>query len=88
MSFIKKIDRYIIQKFVSTYLFTMGIFILIGILIDLSEKINYFVEDKLGVGYIIEQYYLNFVVWMMVFLTPLFMSTMSLKVVTYYYKSR
>jgi len=72
MSFIKKIDRYIIQKFVSTYLFTMGIFILIGILIDLSEKVNYFVEDKLSVGYIIELYYLNFMVWMMVFLTPLF----------------
>jgi len=57
---------------VSTYLFTMGIFILIGILVDLSEKVNYFVEDGLGVGYIAHQYYLNFMIWMMVFLTPLF----------------
>jgi len=72
MSFIKKIDRYIIKKFVSTYLFTMGIFILIGILIDLSEKVNYFVEDELSVLYIARLYYMNFVVWMMVFLTPLF----------------
>ncbi len=72
MSFIKKIDQYIIKQFVSTYLFTMGIFILIGILIDLSEKVNYFVEDELGVGYIAQEYYLNFIIWMMVFLTPLF----------------
>lgn len=72
MSFIKKIDRYIIKKFVSTYLFTMGIFIMIGILVDLSEKVNYFVEEQLSVGYIAQEYYLNFIIWMMVFLTPLF----------------
>lgn len=72
MSYIKRIDRYIIKKFVSTYLFTMGIFILIGILLDLSEKVNYFVEDNLSVVYIAELYYLNFIIWMMIFLTPLF----------------
>jgi len=72
MNFLKTIDWYIIKKFVSTYLFTMGIFILIGILIDLSEKVNYFVDDGLSIGYIIKEYYLNFMIWMMIFLTPLF----------------
>ncbi|MBT8219462.1 MAG: LptF/LptG family permease [Bacteroidia bacterium] len=72
MPFLKHVDKYIIRKFVSTYLFTMFIFILIGILIDLSEKVNYFVEEKVGPGEIIEDYYLNFMVWLVVMLSPLF----------------
>ena len=43
---IKKLDWYIIKKFIGTYLFTLLIVILIVIIFDLSEKIDKFAEQN------------------------------------------
>lgn len=56
----------------STYLFTMGIFVVLGILINTSDRLQYFIADQLSVGYVISTYYLSFSIWVMFLLTPLF----------------
>ena len=44
---IKKLDLYIIKKFLSTFLFTVLIFTMISVIIDYSEKVEKFIEEPI-----------------------------------------
>ncbi len=55
----KIIDRYIIRKFLSTFLFVLLMLLLITIVINLSEKLGKFLENDLGFGEI-ATYYIHF----------------------------
>ena len=57
----KKIDWYIIKKFLSTFFFTISLIILIVIIFDISEKIDDFLENDVSISKIIFDYYLNFI---------------------------
>ncbi len=57
---IKKLDLYIIRKFLGTFLFSIVLIISIAIVFDLSEKLDEFIEKKVPVIDIIFKYYLNF----------------------------
>jgi lipopolysaccharide export system permease protein len=58
---IKRLDRYIIKKFLGTFFYSIGLIILIVIVFDLSEKIDDFIESDAPISEIVFDYYLNFI---------------------------
>ena len=58
---LKKIDWYIIRKFIMTFFIALLLIIGIVIIFDISEKINHFVENHAPLHDIIFDYYLKFV---------------------------
>ena len=57
----KIIDRYIIKKFLGTFIFSIILIISLAIIIDLSEKIDAFIEKQVPLSEIILDYYINFI---------------------------
>ncbi|HNS17594.1 MAG TPA: LptF/LptG family permease [Bacteroidales bacterium] len=57
----KKIDHYIIRKFLGTFFYAIALLIVIVIVFDLSEKIDNFLKTKPSVTEILFSYYLNFI---------------------------
>lgn len=68
----KKIDWYIIKKFLSTFFVAIGLIILIVIVFDISEKIDDFIEGNAPLNEIIFDYYLNFIPYFVNLFSPLF----------------
>ena len=68
----KKLDYYIIRKFLGTFFFTLALILLIVIVFDISEKIDDFLEHKLSVKEIVNKYYLNFIPYFGNLFSPLF----------------
>ena len=67
----KIIDIYIIKKFIKTFLTMFLLFIPIGILVDVSEKVDKFKEHDLSFNQILE-YYSDFIWYYGYFLVPIF----------------
>jgi len=57
----KKIDLYIIRKFLGTFFFTLILLIFIVIIFDISEKIDDFLKHDAPLKAIIFNYYFNFI---------------------------
>lgn len=70
--FMKLLDWYIGTQFLKTFFFTLGLFILIVIIFDLSERIDNFLETGPTVYDVIFVYYLNFIPYFMNLFSPLF----------------
>ncbi|HVY76831.1 MAG TPA: LptF/LptG family permease [Puia sp.] len=68
----KKLDWYILRKFLSTFVFTMLTFTVIAVVIDTSEKADDFVKSGLGTWEIITHYFVGFVPFIMSMIFPLF----------------
>jgi lipopolysaccharide export system permease protein len=68
----KKIDWYIIRKFLSSFGLTLGLFTVIIIVFDVSEKIDEFVENDVSLGEIVFDYYFNFVPFLLNLFSPVF----------------
>lgn len=68
----KKIDWYILKKFLVTFIFCLLMFTVIAVAVDSSEKADDFVKANLGTMGIIKKYYLGFVPWIWSLLFPLF----------------
>ncbi len=68
----KKIDWYILKKFLVTFVFCMLLFMVVAVAVDTSEKADDFVKTGLSIYEIIMQYYLGFVPFMWGLLFPLF----------------
>ncbi len=71
-NYFKIIDRYIIRKYVLTFLFILLLFSLVSVVFDLSEKIEKFLSKDLSTWYIIKEYYFNFLPWIHSLLFPLY----------------
>ena len=69
---LKKIDKYIMKKFITTFFIALLLIIGIVIIFDISEKINHFVENKASLHAIIFDYYVNFIPYFMNMFSPLF----------------
>ena len=69
---LKRIDKYIIKKFILTFFIALLLIIAIVIIFDISEKINHFVENKAPLKAIILDYYVNFIPYFMNMFSPLF----------------
>ena len=68
----KRLDAYIVSKFISTFFVALLLIIGIVIIFDISEKIDDFVEKEAPLGAIIFDYYINFIPYFMNMFSPLF----------------
>jgi lipopolysaccharide export system permease protein len=68
--FLKTIDRYILKKFIGTFIFSILLIICIVVIFDISEKIDNFIHATLHE--IIFDHYLNFIPYFINMLSPLF----------------
>ena len=68
----KKIDRYILSKYLTTFFFCLILFTAIVVVVDISEKTDNFVKSKLPVYKIITDYYFGFIPRIDAMLFPLF----------------
>lgn len=68
----KKIDLYIIRKFLGTYFYSIILLAVIIIIFDVSEKIDDFMEKKASLYVIVFQYYLNFIPYFVNMFSALF----------------
>ena len=66
------IDRYIIKKFLGTFLIMFGLFIPIGIMVDFAEKIDKFRENEIPANLIFD-YYVDFIWYFGSQLYPVFL---------------
>lgn len=62
---IKKLDKYIIGKFMGAFFLALALLTVLVVIFDLSEKIDDFVEKQAPVRAVIVDYYLNFVPFFM-----------------------
>lgn len=69
---IKKLDWYILKKFLTTFFFAILLLTFITVVIDISEKADDFVKSGLSTGQIITQYYFGFIPHIVSMLFPLF----------------
>lgn len=69
---LKRIDTYIIMKFLGTYFFSLALILSIAVVFDLTEKFDNFFENKAPLKAIIFDYYLNFIPFYMNMFSPLF----------------
>lgn len=68
----KKLDLFIIKKFLGTFFFSILLFTLVAIIIDLTEKIDNFFGKDIPFNEIVFSYYLNFIPYIDAMLAPLF----------------
>ncbi len=68
----KKLDSYIIKRFLGTFFFTLALILLIVIIFDISEKIDDFLEHEVSLKAIIFEYYINFIPYFGNLFSPLF----------------
>ena len=80
--FLKRIDRYIIAKFLGTYFFSIVLIISIGVVFDFNENVDRFTESHAPWRAIVMQYYLNFIPYyanlfsaLFVFISVIFFTT-------------
>ena len=66
----KKLDRYILQKFLSTFIFVVIILVLIICVIDFTEKNDDFIKNDVS-NKLIRSYYLTFIPYIASLLTPI-----------------
>ncbi|MFT4203456.1 MAG: LptF/LptG family permease [Chitinophagaceae bacterium] len=68
----KILDWYIVKKYVSTFLFSIFLFAIISVVIDIGEKTDDFVYSKWTLTQIVMNYYIAFVPHIVALLFPLF----------------
>ncbi len=66
------IDRYILKRYLTNFSVMLLLFIPIGIIIDVSEKVNKMIENKVPIG-AIAKYYFYFTIHFASFLFPIFL---------------
>ena len=69
---LKRIDYYIIKKFLGTFFLAIALIISIAVVFDVSEKIDDFMEKNAPLGAIVFDYYLNFIPYFANLFSPLF----------------
>lgn len=68
----KRLDWYIISRFITTFFLALLLIITIVIIFDISEKIDDFVEHEVPIKEIVMDYYVNFIPYFMNMFSPLF----------------
>ena len=69
---IRRVDWYIIKKFLGTYFFAIALIISIAVVFDVNENIDKFINNKAPMEAIIFDYYLNFIPYFSNLFSPLF----------------
>ena len=68
----KKLDWYIVKKFLGTFFFSISLILIIVIVFDISEKIDDFLRSEVSIEKIVFDYYLNFIPYFGNLFSPLF----------------
>ena len=68
----KILDRYILKKFLSSFFFTALIFTLISVIIDLSDKVDQFINNQVAIDQVVTKYIVHFILYINGLLWPLF----------------
>jgi lipopolysaccharide export system permease protein len=66
------LDRYIIRKFIGTYLLSLLLITIVVIIFDLSERVDDFVKKEAPLKAIVFDYYLNFIPYIVNMFSSLF----------------
>ena len=69
---LKRLDSYIIAKFLGTFFFSMGLIMAIVVVFDFNEKLDKFMNNDASWQEVIVHYYLNFIPYFGVRFSPLF----------------
>ena len=69
---LKRLDFYIIKKFLGTYVFAIALIISIAVVFDFNEKMDRFMSHEAPWNAIIFDYYLNFIPYFANLFSPLF----------------
>ena len=69
---VRKLDRYIIVKFLGTYFFAIALIISIAVVFDINENIDKFINNNAPIKAIIFDYYMNFIPYFSNLFSPLF----------------
>lgn len=69
---LKILDRYILRRFIGTFVFSITLMLAIFIVFDISEKLQTFIEDKIPLKEIVFDHYLNFIPYYGNLFSPLF----------------
>ena len=70
--FLKRLDWYIIKKFLGTYVFAIALIISIAVVFDFNEKMDRFMSHEAPWNAIVFDYYLNFIPCFANLFSPLF----------------
>ncbi len=68
----KILDRYIIKKFLGTFIFSLILILGIAVVFDLSEKLDNFIDHQAPLKAVIFDYYFNFVPYFGILFSSLF----------------
>jgi len=68
---LKLLDRYILRKFLGTFIFTLLVITVIAVVIDTSEKADDFVKSGMTAWQLVIHYYIGFVPFIMSMIFPL-----------------
>lgn len=71
-SLFTRLDRYIIKKFLGTYVFAIALIISIAVVFDINEKMDDFIGNNAPLQAIVFDYYLNFIPYFANLFSPLF----------------
>lgn len=69
---LRRIDRYIMKKFLGTFFFALALILSISVVFDINENIDSFINNKAPIQAIIFDYYMNFVPYYANLFSPLF----------------
>lgn len=69
---LKIIDKYIIKKFLGTFIFMIALILSIAVVFDINERIDKFMTNNAPLKEIIFDYYLNFIPYYANLFSPLF----------------
>ncbi len=68
----KRLDTYLIKKFLGTYFFAITLIISIAVVFDINENIDSFINNKAPLKAVVFDYYLNFIPYYANLFSPLF----------------
>ncbi|MBO5014675.1 MAG: LptF/LptG family permease, partial [Bacteroidaceae bacterium] len=69
---VRRLDWYIIKKFLGTYFFAIALIISIAVVFDANENIERFINNKAPLKAIVFDYYMNFIPYFSNLFSPLF----------------
>lgn len=69
---LKRIDTYIIKKFLGTYFYSIVLILSIAVVFDLTEKLDNFFDNNAPLKAIVFDYYMGFIPFYMNMFSPLF----------------
>src|SRR5476651_207825 len=69
--YLKVIDWYIIRKYLGTFVFTLGIFVVVTVVFDISEHLDNFLKNHSSIEEIAFKYYAGFIPFYINLLSPL-----------------